>query len=146
MAAEIRSFSGAHRFLSNFYPSPWVELDGLCYPTVEHAYQAAKTLDAERRYRIQQLATPGAAKRAGRVVPLRAGWEDRKVAVMRSLLERKFVEKNLRAALLATGDAVLIEGNDWGDTFWGVCRGVGENWLGRLLMDVRAVLAVRREG
>jgi predicted NAD-dependent protein-ADP-ribosyltransferase YbiA (DUF1768 family) len=42
--------------------------------------------------------------------------------------------------LLETGDAELIEGNDWGDTFWGVCGGKGNNFLGKLLMEVRKEL------
>ena len=42
--------------------------------------------------------------------------------------------------LKATGDGQIVEGNTWGDTFWGVCGGRGQNWLGRLLMERRALL------
>ena len=46
---------------------------------------------------------------------------------------------DLRSLLVATGDRELIEGNTWGDTFWGVDKntGQGENHLGRILMELR---------
>ena len=39
--------------------------------------------------------------------------------------------------LLETGNQELVEGNTWGDIFWGVCNGKGQNWLGKILMMVR---------
>lgn len=132
----IEKFSGANRFLSNFWPCE-VELDAEVYRTVEHAYQAAKTLDLQARAYIRQQPTPGRAKKLGREVEQRPNWEDMKVAVMRMLLRQKFQDPVLRAKLLGTGDCGLMEGNNWGDRFWGVCRGKGENWLGVLLMQVR---------
>lgn len=132
----IDSFSGKYRFLSNFYPAK-VSLDGWDFPTVEHAFQAAKTLDSNKRRQIQQAASPGDAKRLGRTVNLRADWEDVKIDVMRQLLRRKFADPFLLSQLLATGTEELIEGNWWRDTFWGVCNGVGENHLGKLLMEIR---------
>lgn len=92
------------------------------------------------RLRIAALPTPLAAKRTGRVVLLRADWEEVKVEVMRAVLKAKFSDPELADALLATNDAELIEGNWWGDKFWGVCRGVGKNKLGQLLMQLRAEL------
>jgi len=70
-------------------------------------------------------------------VQLPADWEQRKLDVMRDLIRRKFENPLLRAMLLATEDATLIEGNTWNDTFYGVCKGVGQNWLGRIIMEVR---------
>jgi ribA/ribD-fused uncharacterized protein len=137
---DITAFQGAHRFLSNFWPAP-VVYDGSEYPSVEHAYQAAKTLDPAWREKIWTAIQPGAAKRLGKQVPMRADWEQVKVDVMRDLVFQKFAPGTaLAAQLLATGDAMLIEGNTWGDRFWGVCGGSGENHLGRLLMEVRAAL------
>lgn len=145
---KIDSFSGKYRFLSNFYRC-YIEYEGITYPSVEHAYQAAKTLSKNERSRIAAMSTPGEAKRAGRQVKLRADWEQVKVAIMLELLRKKFDPDALgayapnetkAAALLATGDAELIEGNTWGDRFWGVCGGVGENMLGKLLMQVREEL------
>jgi ribA/ribD-fused uncharacterized protein len=110
--------------------------------TVEAAFQAAKTIDLEERRWIAEAPSPGAAKRLGRAATLREGWDDMRVAVMRACLEKKFADDWLRRRLMATGDRHLEEGNTWGDRFWGTVDGVGENWLGRLLMERRELLIV----
>jgi ribA/ribD-fused uncharacterized protein len=135
----INSFSGEYRFLSNFWPAT-VNYDGMKYPSVEHAYQAAKTLDLADRKHIRTLKA-GAAKRYGtNTVKLRPGWEGMKLQVMESLIYAKFANHlELKEWLLNTGDQELIEGNDWGDTYWGVC-GHGQNHLGKILMRVRLEL------
>lgn len=142
----IDSFTGEHEFLSNF---SWVEVeyDGEIYPSVEHAYQAAKTLDLDRRLLIKQARTPGQAKQAGRnrKTVKRDDWDDVKLNIMEYLLRQKFSHPVMRTRLLATGDAELIEGNNWGDTFWGVCRGVGKNHLGKMLMRIRRQLRIAEE-
>lgn len=138
----IREFSGKYRFLSNFYPC-WIRVEGIEYPTVEHAFQAAKTKDELAKRKIAQASTPGKAKRmAGPRGTLitdfdQESWDQKKINVMQSLLYLKFENEHLRKALLATGDQLLVEGNNWGDRFWGKVNGEGENWLGRLLMTVR---------
>lgn len=132
----INSFSGPYRFLSNFYPAV-VLLDGVPYPTVEHAFQAAKTADTGDRAIIRSLPTPLEAKAFGKRVLLREDWETVKIEVMTDLVRQKFHQVELREKLLATGDQTLVEGNRWGDMYWGVCRGQGMNWLGRILMKVR---------
>lgn len=139
LTPAITSFRGDHRFLSNFWPVD-VEFEGRTYPSVEHAYQAAKCLRNIDRTRIAGLATAGDAKAAGQAVEARGDWEEVRIEVMRQLLSTKFAHPDLASRLTATGDAELIEGNDWGDTFWGVCSGRGDNHLGRLLMEVRSHL------
>lgn len=136
---SIESFVGDYRFLSNFFPAP-VVLDGMTYPTVEHAYQAAKTLNRKERYRILADFPPSSAKRTGRHLTLRLDWDEVKLGVMLDLLRQKFRASKLKLLLLQTGCKELIEGNTWGDTYWGVCNGVGANHLGRLLMQVRREL------
>ncbi len=116
----IDSFKGRTAFLSNFHASP-VEFEGATYPTVEHAFQAAKTLDLRERETIRVAKTPKDAKRLGRSARLRADWEDAKFDIMRALLRRKFAEPNLRQLLLETGRAELVEGNTWHDKTWGRC-------------------------
>ena len=135
----VNSFTGEYRFLSNFYPSV-ISIDGRPYPTVEHAYQAAKTGEPHQRNWIRDAKTPGEAKRRGRRVNIRPDWEQVKVAAMLILLRKKFNIPELREKLINTEDAKLVEGNTWGDTFWGVCNGVGDNNLGKLLMKVRGEL------
>ena len=135
MLHTIDSFEGEYRFLSNFYPSR-VELDGVDYPTVEHAFQAAKTDVLLIRETIRNNPSPAIAKRIGKTVPLRGDWEQVKLSVMENLLRQKFSVEPLKSKLLATtGD--LVEGNWWGDVYWGVCRGMGQNNLGKLLMKIR---------
>lgn len=132
----ITSFSGKYEFLSNFYYSP-VTYEGITYPTVEHAFQAAKTFDVTERRRISEMKTPGMAKRAGRRVLLRKDWEAVKFDIMKTLVTQKFEDEKLKQLLLDTGDEELVEGNTWHDTCWGVCNGVGQNNLGKILMSVR---------
>lgn len=138
---KIDRFDGTeYRFLSNFWHSP-VEMDGLIYPTVEHAYQAAKCAILGDRKFIQEAKTPAKAKMLGQIVKMVSDWEEIKVDVMRGLLYKKFVAgHSLARQLLATGDAYLEEGNTWGDRFWGTVNGEGKNWLGTLLMEVRESL------
>jgi ribA/ribD-fused uncharacterized protein len=140
----IDRFIGQYRFLSNFHPSV-VTYEGKEYSTIEHAYQAAKTIDLGERETIRLAQTPGIAKRAGKKVNLRDDWDEIKVPVMTGLVWQKFQEPGLRQQLLDTGSEELIEGNTWGDRFWGVSRGTGQNWLGRILMKVRGELAPRTE-
>lgn len=144
--AVIDRFAGEWRFLSNFSPCPWIVYDGDVYATTEHAYQAAKTLDLAARRAIRATQRPGDAKRIGAHVSLRPDWSIvQRVTIMRDLLVQKFAAGqpiDYLAGLLRTGDATLIEGNTWGDTFWGVCNGEGDNVLGTLLMEIRAA---RRE-
>ncbi len=135
----ISEFQGQYRFLSNFHCSP-IEFEGRLWRSVEHAYQATKSLDDNVRDQICRMSKPGDAKRFGRTIVLRPDWEEVKLAVMLCLLELKFAIDPLRMALLQTGDEELIEGNYWGDRFWGVCAGTGQNHLGKLLMQVRAEL------
>jgi len=138
--ARIDSFTGRYRFLSNFWPAE-VEFEGITYPSVEHAYQSAKTLDRDERLRIAKLPTPSEAKHAGRALPLRSDWETAKFTVMEECVRYKFAHHpELRTALLETGDAYLEEGNTWGDRIWGVYQDQGENRLGKILMKVRAEL------
>lgn len=147
----ISGFNGAWGFLSNFYAVE-IYLERAAYPSVEHAYQAAKTLDEGMRARIARATTPGEAKRLGRGLEgHRLGWlareggEPLRVEYMRYLLWYKFaMHDRLAAQLLATGGEDLVEVNTWGDTFWGVWNGRGSNMLGQLLMELRDQL--RRTG
>jgi ribA/ribD-fused uncharacterized protein len=138
MSAEpIRHFKGEHAFLSNFYPET-IWFSGTSWRTSEHLYQACKTEDHEWAQRIHHALTPGQAKRIGQHAPLRPDWETVRVPMMRLVLGVKFRPgSTVSGWLLATGDAELIESNTWGDRFWGVCKGEGENHLGRLLMTHR---------
>ena len=138
---KINKFSGKYSFLSNFYPCI-VEYEGKLYPSAEHAFQAAKTLDPEIRAEFAVFPTPADAKYFGRKIHLRDDWEDVKDDIMLKILESKFTRTqefgpDLKALLLNTGDAELEEGNNHGDKYWGTVKGVGKNMLGISLMKIR---------
>lgn len=133
----IPEFQGQFRFLSNFWEAK-VEFEGVIYPSVENAYQAAK-VPANFRDKFY-LATPGQCKRFGQNVPLPMGWEEKKLEVMEQLVRAKFKNPELKEKLLSTGHCELQEGNTWGDQFWGISRGKGQNNLGKILMKVRSEL------
>ena len=137
---KIDSFRDDYFFLSNFYEAP-VTYDGITYRSNEAAFQAQKTLDRAARARFAEM-DPATAKKAGRRVSLRPDWEDVKVGVMREIVRAKFTQNDdLKAALRATGDAPLEEGNTWGDRTWGTVNGKGRNLLGQILMDIRQELS-----
>ena len=138
MGFTIKAFQGRFRWLSNFVRCP-VLLYGVAYPSVENAYQAAKATDAFQRTPFVNL-TAGQAKKAGRKLVLRGDWEAVKLEVMESLIRQKYSQEPFKTWLRDTGTSNLEEGNTWGDTFWGVCNGEGENHLGRLIMKIRAEL------
>lgn len=148
MTLLIERFTGDYDFLSNFYPSPivlpdWHAAAGEQAATVEHAFQSAKTSDLWQARSVLACVHPGDAKRAGRKVTLRDGWDEGRVQIMLGLLRLKFVlHSELSLQLLNTRYAYLVEGNTWGDYFWGKVDGRGTNMLGRLLMLVRAELDV----
>ena len=123
-------------FLSNFYDHEMC-VNGIVVPTLEHAFQMCKTADPDQMLAIANAPTPGEAKRMGRQVTLLPKWDGIRVGIMQDLLRKKFQDPSLRQLLLDTGDLELVEGNDWGDRFWGRVDGEGENQLGKLLMQVR---------
>ena len=138
--AKIPEFQGEYRFLSNYYPAT-VEFEGITYPTVEHAYQSAKTLNMNERRRIAALPTPAEAKTEGRKLTYRPNWDTLKFQVMEECVRYKFTHNpDLKQKLLATVDAVLEEGNTCNDRIWGVYQGQGDNRLGKLLMQIRTEL------
>jgi ribA/ribD-fused uncharacterized protein len=139
-------FRKEYAFLSNFYACP-VAFEGYLHPSAEHAYQAAKTEDENERRVIRTAETPGDAKRLGREITLRPNWEETKMRFMREVIISKFKYHHAIAEqLLNTGDEELVEENWRGDTFWGVCNGVGENHLGKILMKVRDELKAASNG
>lgn len=144
----IEQFQGKYRFLSNFWPCT-VDLvhfptaegpDTRIYPTVENAYQAAKSMDAATREFIRLL-SPGEAKKYIRGMPIRPDWQSLKLTVMTDLVQQKFSKGEMWSMLLATGEQEIQEGNYWGDRFWGrtLKNGVwvGENMLGKIITKIR---------
>ena len=139
MKEIIDCFDGEYRFLSNFDMTP-VHFDGIDCRTSESAFQMMKTTDLTLRKKIG-MSHPSEAKRLGRHLVLREDWEDIKDRIMLELITAKFIQHpELAQKLLDTKEAELIEGNNWNDTYWGVCNGIGKNQLGKTLMYVRDLL------
>jgi ribA/ribD-fused uncharacterized protein len=150
--------------LSNFFPAS-VNYGKYIFPSIENAYQFAKvpkdriTDEVVAKFK---LATPAKSKAYGKLLRdkgmVRPDWDQIREQVMLYLLMRKFEIPELRAKLLQTGNAELIEGNlhhdnDWGDCQCTVakpderrygqkqgCHMRGKNKLGKLLMAVRTGL------
>lgn len=133
----ITEFRGKWTKLSNYSMSPVWYGDHM-YPSAEHAYQAQKTLDPTLQQLIRNQPTPNLAKKFARKIKLRPDWETIKIDIMEEILREKFAQEPERGILLMTCNQELIEGNWWGDKFWGQCPvGNGQNWLGKLLMKIR---------
>lgn len=135
---NILSFRGKYYFLSNFYDAAFI-YDGIRYGNAEAAFQAQKCMKKEEKERFSYLPA-SEAKRLGRKVHMRQDWNRIKVDVMKNILRAKFNQNpDIQCKLMETGNAMLAEGNTWGDTFWGVdmITGEGQNMLGELLMQIR---------
>lgn len=147
----IDCFDGNYAFLSNFYEfDPPIEvvyngidsigIGKITVNNTETAYQAGKAKNPV----LYEKFTPREAKKAGKRESLnpvqKSRWDSyMKLQLMERLLRKKFDNEHpqLQQLLLVTGDEELVEGNYWRDTYWGVCDGVGENHLGKLLMKIR---------
>ena len=118
----IESFDGDYRWLSNFYMCD-VYYQEAMYPSSEHAYQASKTLIENERDVIRTIPAAGSAKRLGQLVTKRDDWDKVKILNMFVINLDKFKRNPVLGQLLIdTGDLQLVEGNNWNDTFWGVCQ------------------------
>lgn len=133
----ISSFSGDYRWLSNFSLHGFY-IRGVWFKTNEHFYQAMKTIDNEEKQEIINCDSPNCAKKFGQKCSIREDWNSIKLDIMKIGIRNKFNQNPIiKQYLIDTGDEELIEGNYWGDKFWGVCNGEGKNWLGKLLMELR---------
>ena len=138
----ILSFSGDNRWLSNFVPVNIV-LDGIEYPSVEHAYASVKSdCMIWKSFCSSHTNTSGKVKRKGKQQSIIANWDNIKIAVMTNCIQQKFSQEPYRTKLLMTGNQIIEEGNAWGDVFWGVDIQTrkGLNTLGKLIMEFRDIL------
>lgn len=135
---SILGFNGEYRWLSNFWEAKIV-WRGKVWPTVEHAYQAAKFGSPTVQEEIRSAPTPGKAKRMGREYQARIDWDGIKRDIMHELSRCKYEQhQDLRRKLLATGTRPIVEVNSWGDYYWGTNQSLkGRNLLGFILMNIR---------
>ena len=132
-------FRNEYWFLSNMYPCD-CEFGGIKFTCAESLFQALKCTNRNDMRKFEGI-DGYKAKQLGRKVNLRSDWNTYRLKAMRLTLEVKFGRNpELRSKLKATGNIELVEDNTWNDTFWGKCNGVGENNLGKILMDLRSYL------
>ena len=149
----IDCFDGDYRFLSNMYQLPtnitvvYSGIDSVCQncsitvDNTEAAYQAGKAKDPKIFEGLNGIAAKKLSHKIKMTEKDLELWDSyKKFQLMRRLLKMKFAIPELKEMLLSTGDEELVEGNYWHDTVWGVCDGVGENHLGKLLMEIRESL------
>lgn len=142
----IEEFKGEHRYLSNFFDYSF-SFHGRMFASSEHAFQACKTFDPEEQKIVQEARSPREAKAAGQLVTLRPDWREVRDQLMYLVVKEKFRQSPaLNARLQETHGVYLMEGNEWGDTYWGMVwhplmeEWVGQNKLGLILMQVREEL------
>lgn len=134
---KIDEFKGEYEFLSNFFPCQFVFF-GVHYVSAEHAYHAQKCIYVKDLYKIVSAKDAARAKKIGRKIKCRKDWDEVKDGLMEQIVLMKFLGNHYLAnKLKETYPAKLIEGNWWGDTYWGKCKGKGKNKLGKILMKVR---------
>jgi N-glycosidase YbiA len=142
MSILFYSKSPEYGWLSNFSEHGFT-LEGIRWPSVEHFYQAQKYVGTEAAERIYQAESPLKARKAGqdRALTPCSNWEEIKLEVMRRAVRAKFEQnQRLRKLLVSTGDEELVHESGI-DLFWGQTQnGVGHNWLGEILMEVRQIL------
>ena len=141
----IGPFQGEYSFLSNMYPCKII-YDGKLFRSSEALYQTFK-IDPARTDWIEAIRLCERPEKAKRMVkkkdcPLKKytpkEWNFLRLAWMRISIREKFEQNpDLMEKLLDTGDAEIVELNHWNDTFFGRCDGVGENHLGKILMNLR---------
>ena len=146
---KITSFRDKYHFLSNFYQFPFV-YKGLTYPNAEAAFQAQKCATDSEKIKYTKQRNPVRAKQMGKKEPnLPANWDEISYDIMIDILHAKFAVPELAELLLSTGEAYLEEGNHWHDNRWGKCTcekcsaKEGQNWLGKILMQIRNELQER---
>ena len=136
------STTGEHGCFSNFSRHS-IFLAGKRWPTSEHFFQAMKFAGTEHEETVRLCKTPMQAAEMGRSrkLPLRREWESVKDKIMLEAVWAKFSQHDdLKAILLGTGDAKLVEHTER-DAYWGDGGdGSGRNRLGQILMQIREQL------
>lgn len=131
---------------SNLFRRP-IDFEGETFPTAEHAYQAGKARKPEVKKWLMAAPSPALLAMAAHGLyywDITSGWSATKFDRMKSILRAKFSQHpDLRELLLSTGDRRLVETatvDSAVNRLWGEVNGVGQNMLGKLLMEVRTEL------
>ena len=150
---EIRFYRASEKpygALSNLYRRELV-FEGEVFPTSEHAYQAGKARKPEVRQWLMAAPTPALLAMAAHGLyywDIAPGWSTSKFDRMGAVLRAKFGQHpDLAELLISTGDARLVESasvDNKVNRLWGEVKGVGQNMLGIILMEVREELRAQQ--
>jgi predicted NAD-dependent protein-ADP-ribosyltransferase YbiA (DUF1768 family) len=131
---NIKGFFGNYRFLSNMWKCK-IQVNTYCFPSVENAYQAFKRPISD--WDVFEKCSPIESKSVNDDLVVDNDWHINKFEIMYCLNKIKYQQHDLKYLLLSTEEKYLEETNWWDDKFWGVCKNVGENNLGKILMEIR---------
>jgi ribA/ribD-fused uncharacterized protein len=134
----IKEFQGEYRWLSNFWPVE-ISYKGRVFKSVEHAYMSEKNTSDVWKDFCENEVDPKIVNKMSRIITLCPDWDEVKVDIMNQLTRVKYQNQEFSEKLLKTGTQKLVEGNYWGDVFWGVDNetGEGQNLFGKILMEIR---------
>lgn len=150
---DITQFRGEYSWLSNFFPvdvilHPEDLNEPIIFPSVENAYQAGKCSNSKDMLNFVDI-TPAEAKKLSRLKKYKmiqfkktTDFELFKLELMYDLLIQKYNIEPFKSLLIATDNCNIIEGNYWGDEFYGVDlrTNKGKNHLGQMIMNIREKL------
>lgn len=130
-------FVDKYDFLSNFYICPVsinIGSKTLTFRNSEAAFQAQKNFELADKF---CYLTGYEAKKYGKQIPLTTeNWDVYRLTAMAKALHAKFNSSKLLNKLKEITEEI-VEDNYWNDFYWGVCKGKGQNMLGKMLMVVR---------
>ena len=141
---DIYGFQGKFRWLSNMWPVE-IEINGIKFMSSENAYQASKysgQMDTIKKLALMPALETKTFVKDKILNPwTTVDFDNKKLGYMKLFLKKKFENPTLRQKLINTGSVHIEETNTWNDTYWGCCpQSVGENNLGKLLMEIRQEL------
>lgn len=140
---KIPYYETSHFVLSNFSPHT-VRYNATLFPTVEHAYHAAKFENKDIVDKIKNAGSPLEAHSLGKKYKpqRRKDWNDVKVDILHEIIQAKVEQhEEVKQALLATSEEEIIEENP-NNSFWGNGKdGKGQNQMGKILMRIREDLS-----
>lgn len=154
MSKYVGSFSGDLEFLSNMYKIPIYfneskydnfQPDFKVYPSSENLYQALKCKYIKDRELFQNV-DPHKSKRIGKTIEIRSDWDNVRLEAMKLAIDLKFKNIELGEKLIDLPDGKIIEFNNWGDRFFGICNGEGLDHLGKILRAKKQQIIKDKQG
>jgi ribA/ribD-fused uncharacterized protein len=137
---KVDSFTGYFEFLHNNFLSP-IYYEGSLYPSVTHAYHAARSRDEQTKNAILNADSFQTVAKIARRIEDPEGWSLTRTSIMERLVRDKFRRsRELQEKLKATEKRELLMTYDEetpGNFFWGTVKEKGQNQLGRILMKIR---------